>query len=46
MFCVYVKIIMLLMWQKIVKEKIDVKKLPNADEYPWSLFNIEEIGDD
>ena len=31
---------------KIKDEKIDVKKLPNADEYPWSLFNIQEIGDD
>lgn len=31
---------------KIKDGKIDIKQLPNADEYPWSLFNIEEIGDD
>ena len=26
-------------------KRIEVKKLPDGDEYPWSLFNIKEIGD-
>ncbi len=26
-------------------KKIEVKKLPDGNEYPWSLFNIKEIGD-
>jgi hypothetical protein len=26
-------------------KRIETKKLPDGNEYPWSLFGIEEIGD-
>lgn len=26
-------------------KRIEVKKLPDGNEYPWSLFNIKQIGD-